>query len=83
MIRNICIVFRYENQLESLRNQSFNMEQANFATQSLKDTKTTVSMNIFYVFLCPWLQVGQHKADLCFMYILFLLSLTWLHYDNL
>jgi len=32
----------YENQLESLRNQSFNMEQANFATQSLKDTKTTV-----------------------------------------
>ena len=32
----------YENQLEGLRNQSFNMEQANFATQQLKDTKTTV-----------------------------------------
>ncbi|XP_065665056.1 charged multivesicular body protein 5 isoform X2 [Hydra vulgaris] len=32
----------YENQLENLRNQSFNMEQANFATQTLKDTKTTV-----------------------------------------
>ena len=32
----------YEQQLEGLRNQSFNMEQANFATQQLKDTKTTV-----------------------------------------
>lgn len=32
----------YEGQLEGLRNQSFNMEQANFATQQLKDTKTTV-----------------------------------------
>merc|ERR1711992_458125 len=32
----------YEGQLENLRNQSFNMEQANFATQTLKDTKTTV-----------------------------------------
>ena len=34
----------YENQLEGLRNQSFNMEQANYATQNLKDTKTTVSV---------------------------------------
>jgi charged multivesicular body protein 5 len=32
----------YESQLEGLRNQSFNMEQANYATQNLKDTKTTV-----------------------------------------
>ena len=32
----------YEQQLEGLRSQSFNMEQANFATQQLKDTKTTV-----------------------------------------
>lgn len=32
----------YENQLEGLRNQSFNMEQANFGIQQLKDTKTTV-----------------------------------------
>merc|ERR1711931_580721 len=32
----------YENQVSNLRNQSFNMEQANFATQTLKDTKTTV-----------------------------------------
>jgi charged multivesicular body protein 5 len=32
----------YENQMEGLRNQSFNMEQTNFATQQLKDTKTTV-----------------------------------------
>jgi len=32
----------YEGQLEGLRNQSFNMEQANFGLQQLKDTKTTV-----------------------------------------
>ena len=38
------VYFRYEGQLENLRNQSFNMEQANFATQTLKDTKTTVNL---------------------------------------
>jgi len=32
----------YESQLDNLRQQSFNMEQANFATQTLKDTKVTV-----------------------------------------
>jgi charged multivesicular body protein 5 len=32
----------YESQRENLMAQSFNMEQANFATQMLKDTKTTV-----------------------------------------
>ena len=32
----------YEAQLDGLRQQSFNMEQTNFATQQLKDTKTTV-----------------------------------------
>lgn len=32
----------YEGQLENMRNQAFNMEQANFATQTIKDTKTTV-----------------------------------------
>ena len=34
---------QYESQVEGLRNQAFNMEQTNFATQSLKDTKTTVN----------------------------------------
>ncbi len=33
---------RYESQLENLRQQSSNMEQTNYATQTLKDTKTTV-----------------------------------------
>ena len=33
---------RYESQLDNLRQQSFNMEQANYATQSLKDTQATV-----------------------------------------
>ncbi|KAJ8035869.1 Charged multivesicular body protein 5 [Holothuria leucospilota] len=32
----------YEQQLDNLRQQSFNMEQANYAAQTLKDTKTTV-----------------------------------------
>merc|ERR1712170_160794 len=34
---------QYEAQSENLRNQAFNMEQTNYATQSLKDTKTTVN----------------------------------------
>ncbi|XP_065186414.1 charged multivesicular body protein 5-like isoform X2 [Sycon ciliatum] len=33
---------QYENQYSGLQQQSFNMEQANYATQTLKDTKTTV-----------------------------------------
>ena len=36
----------YEAQLDGLRQQSFNMEQTNFATQQLKDTKTTVRKEI-------------------------------------
>ena len=32
----------YESQLEGLRNQSFNIEQASFVTQQLKDTEPTV-----------------------------------------
>ncbi|KAF4089637.1 hypothetical protein AMELA_G00069520 [Ameiurus melas] len=33
---------RYESQRDQLAQQSFNMEQANYTIQSLKDTKTTV-----------------------------------------
>lgn len=33
----------YEQQRDNLLQQSFNMEQANFATQTLKDTQTTVT----------------------------------------
>eukprot|EP01114_Cavostelium_apophysatum_P023874 TRINITY_DN913_c0_g1_i1.p1 TRINITY_DN913_c0_g1~~TRINITY_DN913_c0_g1_i1.p1 ORF type:complete len:209 (+),score=65.95 TRINITY_DN913_c0_g1_i1:141-767(+) len=33
----------YEGQRDQLSNQAFNMEQTNFATQSLKDTVTTVA----------------------------------------
>jgi charged multivesicular body protein 5 len=32
----------YETQVDNLRQQAFNMEQANYATQTLKDTQTTV-----------------------------------------
>lgn len=32
----------YESQVDNLRQQAFNMEQANYATQTLKDTQTTV-----------------------------------------
>lgn len=34
---------QYESQADNLRNQSFNMEQTNFAVQSVKDTKATVN----------------------------------------
>lgn len=34
---------QYESQVEGLRNQSFNMEQANYAAQSLKDTQSTIN----------------------------------------
>lgn len=39
-----CVLFlhRYEGQREQLAQQSFNMEQANYTIQTLKDTKTTV-----------------------------------------
>lgn len=33
---------QYEAQVDNLRNQSFNMEQANYAHQTLKDTQSTV-----------------------------------------
>lgn len=32
----------YEAQCDNLRQQAFNMEQANYATQTLKDTQATV-----------------------------------------
>ena len=32
----------YEQQIDNLRQQSFNMEQANYTTQTLKDTQATV-----------------------------------------
>lgn len=35
--------YSYELQVESLRNQSFNMEQANYAAETMKDTHATVS----------------------------------------
>lgn len=38
----LFIINRYESQAENLRNQSFNMEQASYAVQSLKDTQSTV-----------------------------------------
>jgi len=43
MLIKILLPFSYEQQAESLRNQSFNMEQANYAAQSLKDTQATVA----------------------------------------
>uniref|UniRef100_A0AAY5KKE5 Charged multivesicular body protein 5 n=1 Tax=Esox lucius TaxID=8010 RepID=A0AAY5KKE5_ESOLU len=36
------LCYRYEGQRDQLAQQSFNMEQANYTIQSLKDTKTTV-----------------------------------------
>lgn len=39
----VVLLHRYEGQREQLAQQSFNMEQANYTIQTLKDTKTTVS----------------------------------------
>lgn len=39
----VVLLRRYEGQREQLAQQSFNMEQANYTIQTLKDTKTTVS----------------------------------------
>lgn len=39
----ITLLNRYEQQSDNLRQQAFNMEQANFACQTLKDTHTTVA----------------------------------------
>lgn len=39
----VFLLHRYEGQREQLAQQSFNMEQANYTIQTLKDTKTTVS----------------------------------------
>ena len=39
---SVLIPWRYEQQAGNLRAQSFNMEQANYATQTLKDTQDTV-----------------------------------------
>lgn len=39
----VVVLHRYEGQREQLAQQSFNMEQANYTIQTLKDTKTTVS----------------------------------------
>ena len=47
----------YEQQQANLTQQSFNMEQANYTIQSLKDTKTTVLFTWFYfifVLLCSF-----------------------------
>ena len=43
----IFVMFRYEGQRDNLMQQSFNMEQANYTIQTLKDTKTTV-WNMWY-----------------------------------
>lgn len=42
----LCNIRRYEQQRENLSNQSFNIEQQNFAIQGLKDTKATVSDSV-------------------------------------
>lgn len=40
----------YENQLEGIRNQSFNMEQTNYTTQSLKVMLLKILRHSFLVF---------------------------------
>lgn len=48
MLLSVIFTPRYETQRDNLMQQSFNMEQANYTIQNLKDTKTTVRHNHFY-----------------------------------
>lgn len=59
----MMVYFRYESQLEGLRQQSFNMEQANFTTQTLKDTKITVSSSIFMNACAEHQQLDAEKVN--------------------
>ena len=43
ILQILFILYIFQAQSENMRNQAFNMEQTNYATQSLKDTKTTVN----------------------------------------
>lgn len=42
-LSHIILFNRYEQQSDNLRQQAFNMEQANYACQTLKDTHATVA----------------------------------------
>lgn len=53
---------QYENQLMNLQQQSFNMEQQNYALQSLKDTKDTVSAMKVWRY-----NIQQHYLAACFI----------------
>ena len=63
----VQLICRYESQLENLRQQSFNMEQTNFATQTLKDTKVTVSID--YISLRSHCRTISHPL-FCIMLII-------------
>ena len=54
----------YESQRENLANQSFNMEQTNYATQMLKDTKVTVNNRIKSAFSVRTMDVDHVSAYL-------------------
>lgn len=64
----INISSRYEGQRDNLMQQSFNMEQANYTIQNLKDTKTTVREKIIYQ-MWRWLRKMCHSANICFFFL--------------
>lgn len=41
----------YENQRDQLSQQSFNMEQSNFAIQGMKDTQVTGTVGVYVLFV--------------------------------
>lgn len=54
----VLFLLRYEGQREQLAQQSFNMEQANYTIQTLKDTKTTVRATQLEKDTLVWIRVG-------------------------
>ena len=72
---------RYEQQREQLDNQSFNLEQSNYAIQTLKDTKTTVDAMKVGVkqFKKEYKNVNLDKIEVS-QTCLHGCSLTWTHF---
>lgn len=62
----------YENQRDLLMQQSFNLEQTNFATQSLKDTVTTVETMKYAAkaMKTQYKQINIDKIEVFFVFIL-------------
>lgn len=56
----------YENQRDQLNQQSFNMEQSNFAIQGMKDTQVSFYLPLRFDFISVFIE----EISLCFKHYL-------------